>query len=59
MFSLFKAESRTMTRKDFAAVATKTICPAFMFAWLDGKAKSAKEWLLDQSEDKIVQWITV
>ena len=44
-------------RKEFALIATKTKCPAFLFAWLDGKAKDAKEWLYSQSDEKIIKII--
>lgn len=47
-----------LSRKEFAEIAKKTICPALMFAWIDGKTSGAKEWLLSQSDDKIAQWIT-
>jgi len=36
---------RYETRKDFAEMATKTICPAFLFSYYDGKVKSPTEWL--------------
>jgi hypothetical protein len=44
-------------RKEFALLATKTKCPAFLFAWLDGNAKDTKEWLYSQSDDKIIKII--
>lgn len=47
-----------MSRKEFAELAKSTTCPALMFNWVDGKTAGAKEWLLSQSDDKIVRWIT-
>ncbi len=49
---------KQLSRKEFAEIALNTACPALIFNWLDGKTTGAKEWLLSQSDDKIVQWIT-
>ena len=44
-------------RKIFAMYATKTICPAFLFGWLDKKCDDTKEWLWNQTNEKIVKWV--
>ena len=44
-------------RKTFAMYATKTICPAFLFGWLDKKCDDTKEWLWNQTDEKIVKWV--
>lgn len=45
------------TRKDFAEFAKKTPCPALMFTWYDGKVSTPKEWLWNQTNEKIIAWI--
>lgn len=45
------------TRKDFAEFAKKTSCPALMFTWYDGKVSTPKEWLWNQTNEKIIAWI--
>jgi len=44
-------------RKDFALWATKTKCPAMLFHWKDGLVTNTKEWLWNQTPDKILKWI--
>lgn len=46
-------------RKKFAEYAKYTRCSACMFALLDGKAKDSKQWLWNQTNEKIVKWIGV
>jgi hypothetical protein len=43
------------TRKDYAAVVTKTKYPAFFFSYYDKKTNSAKEWLWSLTNDKILE----
>lgn len=45
------------TRKDLAAVVTKTDCPACLFALYDGKASNAREWLMSRPADKILRFV--
>lgn len=45
------------SRKEFAKIATRTKCPAFLFSWLDGKVQNVDEWLSKQRIDKIVELI--
>ncbi|MDR1158299.1 MAG: hypothetical protein LBK75_08390 [Oscillospiraceae bacterium] len=45
------------TRKDLAAVVTKTECPACLFALLDSKEQRARDWLMSRSADKILQML--
>ena len=44
-------------RKEFANFALATKCPAFYFNWYDGKLSSMKEWLWNQSNDRILKLI--
>lgn len=56
--SIDKSKSNIFnTRKDFAEFAKNTKCPALMFNWYDGKISDPKEWLLNQTNEKIVFWI--
>ena len=43
------------TRKDFAAMATKTKYPAFFFLYYDGKAKTPRDWIWSLTNDKIME----
>ncbi|MDR2670507.1 MAG: hypothetical protein LBC26_02145 [Oscillospiraceae bacterium] len=45
------------TRKDLAAVVTKTECPACLFALMDGKEQRARDWLMSRPADKILQML--
>lgn len=45
------------SRKDFAMFATKRVCPAFLFGWLDKKCGDVKEWMWNQTDEKIVKWV--
>jgi hypothetical protein len=44
-------------RKGFAAMATTTMCPPFLFSWLDGRCETAREWLWQQTDEKVAYWI--
>lgn len=44
-------------RRIFASVATQSRCPPVLFALLDKKVKTTKEWLWNQTNSKIVRWI--
>ena len=46
------------TRKDFALVATKTMFPAFLFSYYDGKAKAPSEWIWAMANDKIIEHLS-
>jgi len=46
---------RFETRKDFAAVATKTDYPHFFFSYYDKKFKTPAEWIWSMSNDKIME----
>ena len=46
-----------LDRKSFAEQAKKTMCPPVLFALLDDKCKSVKEWLYNQSNEKVVKWL--
>jgi len=55
------AEIQSMTfdsRKALAEVVTKTECPACLFALADGKAPTAREWLLTRSAAKALEYIS-
>jgi protein associated with RNAse G/E len=52
-----KTDNNLIDRKSFAEQAKKTMCPPVLFALLDDKCKSVKEWLYNQSNDKVVKWI--
>ena len=43
------------TRKEFAAMATKTKYPAFFFIYYDGKVKTPQEWIWSLTNDKIIE----
>jgi hypothetical protein len=43
------------TRKDFAAVVTKTKYPAFFFSLYDKKTNSAGEWIWSFTNDKVLE----
>jgi bifunctional DNA-binding transcriptional regulator/antitoxin component of YhaV-PrlF toxin-antitoxin module len=45
------------TRKDFAAMATKTKYSAFFFLYYDGKFKNPSDWLWSMQNDKILEQI--
>ena len=45
------------SRKVFADYAMTTICPMLLFNWNDQKCKGAKEWLWNQTNEKVVDWI--
>jgi hypothetical protein len=45
------------SRKALAEVVTKTECPACLFAMFDGKANSAREWLLSRPATTILKYI--
>jgi len=45
------------TRKALAEAVTKTQCPASLFALIDGKAPSAREWLLSRPTRKVLEYI--
>jgi T4 RnlA family RNA ligase len=45
------------SRKALAEVVTKTTCPACLFALIDGKAVSAREWLLSRPAPKVLCYI--
>ena len=47
------------SRKALAEVVTKKECPACLFAIVDGKADSARNWLLSRSVEKILGYIGV
>jgi len=52
-------EKKFDNRKSFAEFAKNSKCPPLLFNWLDGKIKTAQEWLWSQTNDKIVRWIGV
>ena len=45
------------SRKALAEVVTKTECPACIFALIDGKAQSPRDWLLSRPTDKVIDYI--
>jgi len=45
------------SRKALAEVVTKTLCPACLFALIDGKAINAREWLLSRPTAKTLEYI--
>jgi len=47
------------SRKALAEVVTKKECPACLFAIVDGKADSARNWLLSRPVEKILGYIGV
>ena len=47
------------SRKALADVVTKTQCPACLFALIDGKAESARDWLMSRPVTKILGYIGV
>ncbi|GHU70859.1 hypothetical protein FACS1894184_16900 [Clostridia bacterium] len=47
------------TRKELAAVITKTECPACLFTLIDGKSPSARDWLMNCPADKALRWISL
>jgi hypothetical protein len=49
--------ARFETRKDFAAFASKTLFPAFLFGWYDGRAADPREWLWGMQNEKIIEHI--
>jgi len=56
------AEIQTMefhSRKALADVVTKTSCPACIFALIDGKAHSARSWLMSRPIAKILNYIEI
>jgi len=55
-------EIKAMTfesRKSLAEVVTKTDCPACLFALIDGKVISARDWLLSRPSAKVLSYIGV
>jgi len=46
-----------VSRKALAEVVTKAPCPACIFALVDKKAQSPREWLLSRSADKVIEYI--
>ena len=46
-----------ITRKEFATAAQGTICPHILFSWIDGRINNAREWLMAQTNDKVLQWV--
>jgi hypothetical protein len=53
-----KIEGKTFeTRKDFADMAQKTVLPAFLFQYYDGKVKDPLEWLWSLPSDKGLEHI--
>lgn len=51
-------QSNFNSRKEFASFAKQTKCPALMFNWYDNFYQSAREWIYNQTADKIVKWIS-
>ena len=45
------------SRKELADVVTKTECPACIFALVDGKTASARDWLLSRYASKVLEYI--
>jgi hypothetical protein len=45
------------SRKELADIVTKTACPACLFALIDGKAPSARNWLLSRPAAKVLGYI--
>jgi hypothetical protein len=52
-----KEDKKLDNRKRFAEFAKTTKCPALLFNWLDGRITNSKEWLFQQTNEKIVMWI--
>ena len=47
------------SRKEFAEAVNKTQCPACIFAIIDGKAQSPRDWILSRPTDKIIEYIGI
>jgi hypothetical protein len=45
------------TRKLLAEAVCQTECPACMFALIDGKNESARDWIMSRSAKKVLEWI--
>ena len=61
-----QAEALTMvsamefeSRKELAEVVKLTPCPACIFALIDGKTQSPRDWLLSRPTDKVLDYIGV
>ncbi len=55
--TICEVDNNLINRKLFAEQAKKTMCPPVLFALLDNKCKSVKEWLYSQANEKIVKWV--
>jgi len=47
------------SRKELAEVVKKTQCPACIFAIIDGKAQSPRDWLLSRPTDRVIEYIGI
>ena len=45
------------TRGYFAKYAKQTACPPLLFEWLNRQCSNAKEWLWNQTDEKILEWV--
>lgn len=57
--TIYEVDDNLIDRKSFAEQAKNTMCPPVLFALLDNKCKSVKEWLYNQTNEKIAKWIGV
>ena len=47
------------SRKELAEVVKKTQCPACIFALIDGKVSSPRDWLLSRPTDRVIEYIGI
>jgi T4 RnlA family RNA ligase len=52
-----KIQGQYADRKSFAALATKTVCPAYLFQRLDGRTTDAKHFLAEMQIDQLMGYL--
>lgn len=54
-YEIIRGDKPKVNRKDFAAEATKTRLPSYMFARLDGKVENVKQFVKDMQIDSLMK----